>query len=188
MTKNSNPPKKAPKGVANRHIFTRLSYLYQAANYLSAAGERTADTSSVPKPPSQAPNGQAQQNPDKVNQTIPGDDDDKDSVRAPSPAQPLRALPHYYISHLRGISRKGQSRLSPEVKRAVCKRCDMLLTAGTTAESKVENKSRGGKKHWAEVLVITCVMCRTEKRFPIGADRQTKKQDRKAAMAHDEVS
>lgn len=187
MTKNSNPPKKAPKGVANRHIFARLSYLYQAANYLSAAGETTANISSVPKPPSQAPVGQAQHELNELDQITPFHGDNKDTVTAPSSSQPFRALPHYYVSHLRGISRKGQSRLSREVKRAVCKRCDILLTPGMTAESRVENQSRGGKKPWADVLVLTCLACGAEKRFPTGANRQMKKKDRTAAMARDAV-
>jgi ribonuclease P protein subunit RPR2 len=53
----------------------------------------------------------------------------------------------------------------------------------TTSETRIENKSRAEKKSCADVLVIRCRNCHTEKRFPVGAQRQKKKADRRAATA-----
>jgi len=40
---------------------------------------------------------------------------------------------------------------------------------GTTCTHRVENKSKGGKKKWADVLVVEC-QCGMVKRFPVGMD------------------
>ena len=73
---------------------------------------------------------------------------------------------------------KSQIRLSPAIKRSLCKRCDALLVSGSDSTSRLENKSRGGKKPWADVLVVTCNSCGTVKRFPVGAKRQSKRAER----------
>lgn len=70
---------------------------------------------------------------------------------------------------------KSQIRLSQDVKHSICKRCSAILIPGSTSSSKVENLSRGGKKPWADVLVIECNVCSAQKRFPVGAKRQPRK-------------
>ncbi|KAI9768944.1 MAG: hypothetical protein M1840_004540 [Geoglossum simile] len=80
------------------------------------------------------------------------------------------------LSSLRAISRKGQIRLSPSIKRSICKRCETLLIPGSTSTHRVDNPSRGRKKPWADVLVVRCIACGTEKRFPVGAKKQLRRK------------
>ena len=141
MAKGSgrNPP--------NKHLHSRVSFLYQAATYLSGAhAARAKDAgNSAPRP----------------------------SLRNPCLGSSRRML-----SHLRGVSRKAQIRLSKSMKHAICKRCESLLVAGSSSTQYVENSSRGGKKPWADVIVIECNHCGTKTRFPVGATRQPRKSAR----------
>ncbi|KAJ4297468.1 hypothetical protein N0V90_005359 [Kalmusia sp. IMI 367209] len=90
-------------------------------------------------------------------------------------------------SDLHTVSRKGQVRLSSDLKRSVCRICNTVLIPGRTATQRIENESRGGKKPWADVLVIECTLCGSKKRFPVGAQRQKKKAERECARAPPEI-
>ena len=119
-----------PKGVPNKHLHARTTFLYQAATYLTLrAGERSG-------------------------------------------------LALQLASDLHAVSRKGQVRLSPELKRSVCKTCYAVLIPSRTATQTLENESKQGKKPWADVLVLACTLCGTKKRFPVGSKRPKKKGER----------
>jgi ribonuclease P protein subunit RPR2 len=90
-------------------------------------------------------------------------------------------------SHLQQVSRKAQLRLAVDMKRTMCKRCNTILVHGRTASQTLENASKGSKKPCADVLVLECKMCGGEKRFPVGAKRQNKKNLRRAT-SRDAVS
>ena len=90
----------------------------------------------------------------------------------------LSPLARNLISDLQGISRKSLIRLQPSMKHTICKRCQSSLRPGRGMTSTVENKSRGGKKPWADVCVKTCSTCETQKTFPINAKRQPRRKDR----------
>jgi len=49
---------------------------------------------------------------------------------------------------------------------------------GKTSIIRLENKSKGGRKPWADVLVVECQRCGLERRYPVGQERQCKKKDR----------
>lgn len=72
------------------------------------------------------------------------------------------------------------------MKRSICKVCSTPLMPDTTSKTRIENKSRAGKKSCADVLVIQCQNCNAEKRFPVGAQRQKRKVERKDALAEKE--
>ena len=169
-------PAKPSVGVPNKHLYSRMSYLYQAASYLSAphihkvppsdaqpsagvAGEHSHEPVSVPRRPSTKGEFAA-------SNSGPGHDESTSLTSLNMP------LSRRLLSNLRAISRKGQIRLSPGIKRSICKRCETLLIPGSTSTHRVDNQSRGGKKPWADVLVVRCIACGTEKRFPVGAKRQ----------------
>lgn len=82
-------------------------------------------------------------------------------------------------SDLQQVSRKGQLRLSVDLKRSLCKSCNTVLVPGRTASHEIENLSKGGSKPWADVLVVTCGVCGGKKRFPVGATKREKKAERK---------
>ena len=179
---------KGSKGVPNKHLHSRISYLYQAAAYLtlqqkteifqkelkSADGHEdikvleSAGTSSKVATASDSKVACADLDGSVLESST--------SSVAPKPTKPASSgLALQLSSHLRGVSLKGQVRLSRDLKRSICKCCNTILIPGCTSTTTIENQSRGGKKPWADVLVIECSTCGSKKRFPIGSKRQTRK-------------
>ncbi|KAI0835414.1 Rpr2-domain-containing protein [Hypoxylon sp. FL0890] len=148
---------KGPGSVPNRPIYSRISYLYQAAAYLASQSDfKASDTVT------QASEGTGQET-------------SKESKQTPCTHRSNHALSRRLITDLRSSSLKSQIRLSPALKHTICKSCDTLLIEGETSSSIVENKSKGGKKPWADVLVVTCHACGGVKRFPVQAPRQKRR-------------
>lgn len=147
------PPK--PKGIPNKHLHARTTFLYQAATYLTLRTSIKGTESGV-----------------KV--VLPSE---AEQLQQPSP------LALQLGADLHTVSRKAQLRLSVDLKRSMCKRCNSVLIPGRTATQAIENQSKGGKKPWADVLVVSCTRCGSQKRLPVGAKRQPKKRDRALAPA-----
>lgn len=181
---------KAQKGLAQKHIHSRISYLYQAATYLA----NVADQSRVRTPyikdgvmnqsepieelqravatPKAVSDKGLSTSPSEQENRMPKIDPDGETRSKDS------ALSRQLIFHLRAISLKSQVRLSPAMKHTICKRCDILLVPGSTSTSYLGNNSRGGRKPWADILVTTCTACGTAKRFPVGAKRHGRRESR----------
>ncbi|KAF2788161.1 Rpr2-domain-containing protein [Melanomma pulvis-pyrius CBS 109.77] len=145
------------KGVPNKHLHARTTFLYQAATYLTLqAASRTPKDEDVSTESAAA--------------HFPRDE--KPNIYGHS------ALALQLGTHLRAVSLKGQVRLSSGLKRTMCKTCNAILIPGQTSAQMVENESKGGKKACADVLVVECNFCGSKKRFPVGAARQQKKAKR----------
>lgn len=146
---------KEPKGVQNRIIYSRASYLYQAASYLASQNRQPGQDASS-KPSSSGP-----------------------EHSAPAPTANERKatqnMSRHIASNLRAVSLKSQIRQSPAMKQTICKFCDTLQVEGETCTSTVENASRGGRKPWADVLTTRCKTCGNVKRYPVSAPRQKRK-------------
>ncbi|SPO00008.1 uncharacterized protein DNG_02860 [Cephalotrichum gorgonifer] len=162
--------KKQSGSVPNRAIYSRLSYLYQAAAYLGSQAPPSAD-SGHPRALGSWDESQAG----------PGAQDQTREPHKDIHATASRRL----LSDLRAVSLKTQIRIDPSIKRTICKYCDTLLVEGTSCTSSVENRSRGGKKPWADVLVMKCGTCGREKRFPISAARQKRRPFREGEVKGD---
>lgn len=98
---------------ANRDVYSRLSFLIQAANTVSS--------------------------------------------------EPLSRA---YNRAMVGISKKSVLKLSPSIKRSLCKKCNRSLIPGSR---EIENLSKDQRKE-CDLLVIKCC-CGQVKRFPIGRNR-----------------
>ena len=143
----------------NRTKHSRVSYLFQAATYL-AMNRHSND------------NGLSQH------------EEAEDSyTKVEHPRRSLGAT-RRLLSDLRNVSLKAQLRLSPAMKHTVCKNCDTLLIDGSTCLNSVENKSKGGKKPWADVWLRQCAFCGAERRYPVAAERQPRRPKR----AHEEAA
>jgi ribonuclease P protein subunit RPR2 len=148
---------KGNPGVQNRHIYSRASYLYQAATCLAEQGYQSKYESS--------PDG------------IPT----KGHTSAPSLDKESKAIRHMsrqVLSDMRAVSLKAQIRQASDLKQTVCKHCDTLLIEGKTCNSMIENLSKGGQKPWADILVVTCKTCGRAKRYPVSAPRQKRRPAR----------
>ncbi|CAK9437227.1 uncharacterized protein LODBEIA_P16050 [Lodderomyces beijingensis] len=69
------------------------------------------------------------------------------------------------------IAKKTVSKISPNVKRTMCKRCHCLLVPGLTMSMRIENLSKT-KDEKSDVLIYECLQCGQCKRFPVGRDRE----------------
>lgn len=145
--------------VPHKHLHSRISYLYQAANYLARVSESSLAVQ-------HAGDNTEAKNDQNVQQ------------KAAKPFVDASALIRHFNSHIRAVSLRSQIRLTPAFKNTICKHCDTLLIPESTSTSRLENKSRGGKKPWADVLVVACKACGHVKRYPVGAKRQRSRTER----------
>jgi ribonuclease P protein subunit RPR2 len=175
---------KATKGVPNKHLHARIAYLHQAATYLT--------TQSLVRPQNHAYQASINEPEERMIELPPGtlatDSTNSLANTKPSPGHPSTAtfnspasgLPLRFNAHLRSVAQKGQIRLSSDLKIAICKICSSPLIEGETCLKSIENLSKGGRKPWANVLVVKCCACGACKRFPIGAKKQKRKTVREA--------
>ena len=173
--------KKTNTGGANSHIRARLDYLNKAAAFLQS-------TAQLPGPPTRDTSNDRNaddmdlslNNTARVVPLVTGITDQnpqnnlKTTTTTTTTPQHLTQLSRGYISQMRGVSLKTRTRLPIDVKRSFCKRCDTILTPGINSTQEIQNASRGRRKPWADVRVVRCGTCQTEKRFP-----QTEKRSRK---------
>ncbi len=160
-------PSKGTHSVPNKALHSRVSYLYQAAAYFATeqqhSGIVAGTTTSL-----------TIQN-DKL--AIATADASTEDAR-PS----FKPVSRRLISDLRSVSLKVQIRMSPAMKHSICKSCDTMLIDGSTCTANVENRSRGGKKPWADVLVRKCNACGLEKRFPLAVEKQKRQSQRQSQI------
>ena len=151
------PPKS--KGIPSKHLHARTTFLYQAATYLTLQTPSNETTNDLRR--------------------------ESQGASAGSHASPTRSsLAMRFCSDLQQVSRKGQLRMTMEMKRTLCKCCHTILVPGRTATQTVENTSKGGKKPWADVLILECSTCGGKKRFPVGAKKQLKRAERKVVSTN----
>lgn len=175
------------KGVPNKHLHARIAYLHQAANYLTAQSLTTRQSGVQPTPgedtqsnEQHAPQSHAAIHPPG---TLATDSSTSQANKQPSPGQPSTAtfnpppsgLPLQLTTHMSIIAQKAQIRLSKDLKHSICKICNSPLLEGQTCTRTTENLSKGGRKPWADVLVVKCLACGACKRFPVGARKQKRK-------------
>lgn len=181
---NQTPGKgKKDRQTARKPVDARVSYLYQAAKYFAGLKLDNQSEATGPKLDplenyeflTTSTSGEAPVN----RMDIDGNSTELKKKESPEISSfydepSIRTM----LSHLRGISKKGSTSVPLTIKHSVCKRCNLLLIDGRNSSTQLENRSRGGKKPWADVLTVTCHACGTAKRFPLGAKRQTRKKDR----------
>ncbi|KAI1362619.1 RNAse P Rpr2/Rpp21/SNM1 subunit domain-containing protein [Xylaria arbuscula] len=149
--------------IPNKHLYSRLSYLHQAAALLGSQ----IGNAPIPAPTAAAPN-----NPEDKRELT-------SAQQMPAPSDQIRLnFTRHLLTELRATSLKSQIRLSPAIKHTICKYCDTILITGETSTVVVENKSKHGKKPWADVLVMKCNTCSRVKRFPIHGQRQKRRPNR----------
>lgn len=154
--------KKKPGTVPNRHVYTRISFLYQASAYLARTGKQGSYTTSHGPVADASVDTEASvvENANRTQDRTSPTQDDKAITASQNMSRRL-------LTDIRAIAQKSVIRVSPDLKRSMCKYCDALLVEGQTSSTAIENKSKGGKKPWADVLVVKCHACGGEKRFPV---------------------
>ncbi|KAK6205033.1 RNAse P Rpr2/Rpp21/SNM1 subunit domain-containing protein [Scheffersomyces amazonensis] len=75
-----------------------------------------------------------------------------------------------YARNLDLVAKKTVIKLTPALKRSLCKKCNTFLIPGLTLTVFIENESKSKASH-NDVLVHQCLYCHSKKRFPIGSNR-----------------
>lgn len=83
---------------------------------------------------------------------------------------PQNALSRALARNVDLVSKKTVLKLTPLMKRTICKKCHLYLIPGLTMTMHIENLSKAKQPH-NDVLVHTCSHCHTHRRFPVGKDR-----------------
>ncbi|KAH8431569.1 ribonuclease P Rpr2/Rpp21/SNM1 subunit [Aspergillus melleus] len=179
--------KKGSAGGVNSHIRARLNYLHAAATYLQTGeipSKRPTDLG--PRESAEAEDKESKSVSARIVPQVVSNDVAMSEEPLCTKSTPVRAptshnsrLSRVLISHMRGVSLKSQLRLPVDVKRSFCKRCESHLVPGVNSTQEVRNDSRGRSKPWADVLVVRCTTCGTEKRFPQTEKRSQKLPERR---------
>lgn len=140
------------ESVTNRVLYSRISYLHQAASYLA--------TQSFPSG-EEAENGKPSAGPGHTKVTAASSASDNVARRL--------------VSDIRTVGHKVLIRQGPGIKRASCKFCDTVFIEGKTCTTMVQNASKGGKKPWADLLVVRCQVCTNVRRYPTACVAQKRK-------------
>lgn len=138
--------------VPNKILYSRVSYLYQAATFLALQSQHSQNTQLTNEDEFSAEKG-----------------NEMESYLY------LNSISRRLISDFRDVSLKAQIRVSPFMKRSICKCCFTILIDGQTCNNVIENKSKESRKPWADVLVKACRTCGAVKRFPLVAQRQPRR-------------
>ncbi len=197
MVNKTSKKHNSSTAASSKHLHSRISYLFQAAQYLSAQPLLSQHTVETKEQGVGQPRGTGTSDADggcdlrsdntrslplvidsRATPTSEMETGTKSPQNVALLANPPCSLPSQLVSHLRAISLKCQIRLSTSMKRSICKCCCTILIPGQTARHRIDNRSRGGRKPWADVLVIHCNVCGTEKRFPVGASTQSSRAKR----------
>lgn len=163
---------KGNPGIQNRHIYTRASYLYQAASYLANCAQQ-AKKEVKPEKAQHGDNASSASRRDAPSGT--GHGHNPEFAHGNQERKAIMNLSHHVVSDMRSVSLKAQIRQSPSIKQTICRYCDAVLIEGKTCHSAVENLSKGGRKPWADVLVTRCDTCGNVKRYPVSAPRQKRR-------------
>jgi ribonuclease P protein subunit RPR2 len=166
---------------AKSHLKARMDYLQQAARYLQGVhlqGRAAAESNTVNPQTTLANNENPAQRATSSSALSKDVNMSQICASQKTTKKSLTNISRVYTSHMRGVSLKTQTRLSVPVKRSFCKRCDTTFIPEVNCTQEIRNDSRGRKKPWADVLVIRCLVCSTEKRFPQAEKRSKKLSER----------
>ena len=81
----------------------------------------------------------------------------------------FKTLSRAFAKNVDLLSKRTVLKMTPGLKRTLCKKCHNILIPGLTMEIRLENNSRD-KKPSCDILVYRCLLCKSGKRFPVGKD------------------
>ncbi|KAJ1723242.1 Ribonuclease P protein subunit p21 [Coemansia erecta] len=140
MAKGSKAQKRANGGgtLPNRELYERMNFLYQSSQFYA---QLTQDSASAEQSPSSSESSTAQSS--------------------------LLPLSRFYAKEMRAVARKSVLRMSPHIKRELCKSCSTPLVPGVSCTKRVKGKKK------ARRLITTCSFCGSQRRLMANSDPET---------------
>ncbi|KAJ1825602.1 Ribonuclease P protein subunit p21 [Coemansia sp. RSA 2703] len=140
MAKGSKAQKRANNGgtLPNRELYERMNFLYQSSQFYAQLAQVPASTEQSPH-----------------------------SSNSNTAQSSLLPLSRFYAKEMRTIARKSVLRISPHIKRELCKSCSTPLVPGVSCTKRVKGKKK------ARRLITTCNFCGSQKRLMANSDSET---------------
>jgi ribonuclease P protein subunit RPR2 len=169
--KSNGKPKAGPLKYPRHQAQARMSFLFQAARYLSELPDAVKESASHGT--EQKVKADISRNSSTKREVTDTKHPEASATEISDDTSLLKtyALPAYLANHMFSVGLKSHAKLDRDEKRRICKRCKCFLIEGKTSTTMVENKSRGSKKPWADVTVVCCIACGMQKRYPVGTKK-----------------
>ncbi|KAJ2672616.1 hypothetical protein IWW42_002770 [Coemansia sp. RSA 1085] len=129
--------KKNGGGLPNRELFQRMNFLYQSAQFL--ASTTTANSS----------NGSSDN----------GTNSSDAVAKCVADNRSLLPLARFFTKEMRQVARKSVLRLSPHIKRDLCKACGSPQQPGISCTVRVKGKGKSQR------TITTCMYCGWQRRL-----------------------
>ncbi|KAJ2730761.1 hypothetical protein IW152_005023 [Coemansia sp. BCRC 34962] len=162
MAKGSKDRKDRGRGAGclpNREAFERMNFLLQSAQFYASLPTTTT-------PAAVATTATAKGNePNEPSALVNDSSGDSSSSDAP-PQTPAMMMPlaRFYTKEMRLVSRKSVLRMSPHIKRSICKVCLTPLVPGISSMTRVKGQKRSRR------VITTCNYCQTQARLFVNDD------------------
>ncbi|KAJ2614873.1 Ribonuclease P protein subunit p21 [Coemansia sp. RSA 1285] len=79
---------------------------------------------------------------------------------------PMLPIARFYAKEMRQVARKSVLRLSPHIKREICKACASPLVPGVSCSTRVKGHKKGRR------VVITCLYCGCQRRLIVDPHKE----------------
>ncbi|KAJ2688909.1 Ribonuclease P protein subunit p21 [Coemansia spiralis] len=162
MARGSKDGKDRGRGAGclpNREVFERMNFLLQSAQFYASLPTTTTTPAAV------ATGATAKGKEPDEPLALDNDSSDSSSSGAP-PQAPATMLPlaRFYAKEMRLVSRKSVLRMSPHIKRSICKVCLTPLVPGISSTTRVKGQKRSRR------VITTCNYCQAQTRLFVNDD------------------
>ncbi|KAI7834011.1 RNAse P Rpr2/Rpp21/SNM1 subunit domain-containing protein [Kickxella alabastrina] len=178
MVKGSKPPRGGTGTLPNRELFERMNFLYQSSQFFASLSGNVCTSSSQR---SRASDKASENEPTNNNTDETLNTQKSQTVGLEKPIctiamansqecknssktdilmqQPLLPLARFYSKEMKMVARKSVLRMSPHLRRDMCKVCSTPLLPGVSCKKRVKGKGNGRR------LITTCNYCGTQTRI-----------------------
>ncbi|KAJ2812759.1 Ribonuclease P protein subunit p21 [Coemansia furcata] len=160
MARGSKDGKDRGRGAGNlpnREAFERMNFLLQSAQFYATLPTTATPTATM------APVATAKGK-ESDDSTTHDSGSSSSSGAPPQISATMMPLARFYAKEMRLVSRKSVLRMSPHIKRGICKACLTPLIPGISSMTRVKGQKRSRR------VITTCNYCQTQTRLFVNDD------------------
>ncbi|KAJ2085395.1 Ribonuclease P protein subunit p21 [Coemansia sp. S100] len=164
MARGSKDGKDRGRGAGNlpnREAFERMNFLLQSAQFYATLPATNAAAAAAVTTEATAKGKESDES-----TTLDNDSNGGSSSGAlpPRTSATMMPLARFYAKEMRLVSHKSVLRMSPHVKRSICKVCLTPLLPGISSMTRVKGQKRGRR------VITTCNYCQSQTRLFVNDD------------------
>ncbi|PIA19766.1 Rpr2-domain-containing protein [Coemansia reversa NRRL 1564] len=143
--------------LPNRELYERMNFLYQSSQFFATHCQSIHSVESTEKLCSESP---------PLSSSVAAEAVVSSNIASDmhSISTPLLPLARFYTKEMRQMARKSVLRVSPHVKREICKICSTPLMPGVSCTIRIKGKAHGKR------VITTCTYCGSQKRLMANSD------------------